>query len=262
METEKSLDVILPEDGEEFGLVAGNWRGFDSFCWHSRPEDGEEFAIVYTNSKGSELIEQSNAAIIAAALEPFEESGDVIPECHNHWACGWIEGFAIRVSRDGELTAAAKTWIELSKRIADYPVLDEDDYYKREHDAQDEAWENWARSEFESAIEKGFEVELSEGVFELFQGLSEKSNTYWEGDSIDIDRIVNSATLDDIRPHVAPQGFALFRDGELLTYGGYHCGEFSINVPLYAPELEAVIAAWEAGEETADLGGVLTWAID
>lgn len=36
----------------------------------------------------------------------------------------------------------------------------------------------------------------------------------------------------------------------------------SINSVLYEPELEAVLAAIDRGQDTADLGGVLTWTID
>lgn len=41
-----------------------------------------------------------------------------------------------------------------------------------------------------------------------------------------------------------------------------HCGEYSINSVLYEPELEAVLAAIDRGQDTADLDGVLTWTID
>lgn len=244
------------------GLKAGSWKEFDSFCWHGRPDDAEDFAIVYTHHRDSDSVARSNAAVIAKLLYPFEESGDVIAESHNHWACGWIEGFAIRVYRNGELTPAAKTWIELCERTADYPILDEEHHSGVELADQEESWENWVRHEFESSIERNFDVEIDCDTVELFYALADRSNTYWEEGSIDVDRIVAVATWDDIRPFCPERSFTIFRDGGLLTYGTYHCGEFSISSVLYEPELEAVIRAIDCGRDSADLDGVLTWVID
>lgn len=243
-------------------LKAGNWKEFDSFCWHGRPDDADQFAIVYTHGRDSDSVARSNAVVIAAALEPFEESGDVIAESHNHGACGWIEGFAIRVNRNGKRTEAAKTWGDICKSLADYPLLDESHHSGVELDDQQESWENWVRHEFESSIERNFDVEIDSDTVELFYALADRSNTYWEEGSIDVDRIVAVATYDDIRPFCQPLSFTIFRDGVLLTYGTYHCGEYSVNSVLYEPELEAVLAAIDRGQDTADLDGVLTWTID
>jgi hypothetical protein len=69
-------------------------------------------------------------------LEPFVESGDVVPEHHSHWACGWIDGFAIRVfDNKDDVTPAFSAYCDLQARLADYPILDEQDYSRREYDA-------------------------------------------------------------------------------------------------------------------------------
>ena len=113
----------------------GNWHSFGSFCWFERPDNADDFAIFYTHNRDSGLLDQSNAAVIAEALEPFVESGDVRAEDHSHWACGWVAGFAIRVYRDGKVTPAFAKWYELQERLEDYPILDEFDYSNREYDA-------------------------------------------------------------------------------------------------------------------------------
>ena len=89
----------------------------------------------------------SNAEAIPEAMKPFldQEPCDVMEEHHHHWACGWVDGYAIRVYRDGQITEAFRTYYELSSRLADYPVLDEEDYSSREYDATieniaDAAW--------------------------------------------------------------------------------------------------------------------------
>ena len=115
----------------------GNWQKFDSFGWHDRPEDGAEWAIVYTHNRDSDLLDQSNADAIDKALAPFTEGDnpDVRAEHHGHWACGWIDGYAIRVYRNGQITEAFRAYHELAARLADYPVLDEEDFSRREYDA-------------------------------------------------------------------------------------------------------------------------------
>ncbi len=115
----------------------GNWQEFDSFGWHDRPEGAEDWAIVYTHNRDSELFDQSNAAEIDKALAPFmeEEDADVRAEHHGHWACGWIDGYAIRVYRNGQITEAFRAYHELAARLADYPVLNEEDFSRREYEA-------------------------------------------------------------------------------------------------------------------------------
>lgn len=118
--------------------AAGNWRKFPAFAWWGRPEDPDDWAVVYTHNRDSDLLAQSNGAAIARALEPFADGDDptVIPERHAHFACGWVDGFAIRVfGADGTPTAAFKAWCDLQERLSDYPVLDETDYSDREYDA-------------------------------------------------------------------------------------------------------------------------------
>ena len=56
-----------------------------------------------------------------------------------------MDGFSIRVLRDGQITAAFRKYHELAERIAEYPVLNEEDYSNREYEATienigDAAW--------------------------------------------------------------------------------------------------------------------------
>ena len=129
--------------------VAGNWRHFDCFCWDRAPDldDTDEWAIIYTRNRDSGLLEQSNASVITKSMEPFTEQDDpdVVMERHSHWAVGHVDGFSVRVFRDGEITDAFKRYHELAERLADYPILDETDYSEREYEATienigDAAW--------------------------------------------------------------------------------------------------------------------------
>ena len=129
--------------------AAGNWQRFQCFVWdrHRDLDDADQWAIIYTHNRDSGLLDQSNAAATAQALEPFTEADkpDVMAEHHHHWACGWIDGWAIRVYRDGRITEAFEAYHALVERLADYPVLDEEDYSRREYEATlanltDAAW--------------------------------------------------------------------------------------------------------------------------
>ncbi len=130
--------------------AAGNWRKFECFAWHRAYDldDADNFAIIYTHNRDSGLLDQSNAAAITKALEPFTEGDDpdVIEESHSHWAVGHIDGFAIRVYRNGQITEAFRVYHELAERMDNYPVLDEEDYSRREYDATLENIADAARS--------------------------------------------------------------------------------------------------------------------
>jgi hypothetical protein len=129
--------------------AAGNWAKFDSFVWfraHDLDEPGD-WAVLYTQHRDSGLIDQSNASVIEDALQPFTEGDDpdVVMESHSHWAVGHIDGFSVRVFRDGEITDAFRCYHELAERIDDYPLLYESDYSDREYQAtleniNDAAW--------------------------------------------------------------------------------------------------------------------------
>ena len=127
--------------------AAGNWQRFHCFVWfrQSELEDPDNWAIIYTHHRDSGLLDQSNAAVIEKALEPFTD-GDVVFESHDHFAVGHIDGFSIRV-RDTrkEITEAFRTYHSLAERMAIYPILDENDYSERELEAtieniSDAAW--------------------------------------------------------------------------------------------------------------------------
>ena len=63
-----------------------------------------------------------------------------------------MDGFSIRVFRDGQITAAFRKYHELAEAMDAYPILDEHDYSNREYEATieniaDAAWR--IKDEFE-----------------------------------------------------------------------------------------------------------------
>lgn len=119
--------------------AAGNWQDFTCFVWWREREipDSDRWAVIYTHNRDSGLLDQSNAEVIRKAMEPFSDTDDpdVVFESHSHWACGHVDGFSIRVFRDGQVTKAFKVYHELAQAMADYPILDEADYSNREYEA-------------------------------------------------------------------------------------------------------------------------------
>lgn len=129
--------------------AAGNWRHFECFVWDRERdlEDADAWTIIYTHHRDSGLLDQSNAAAIEQAMESFIDGKDpdAVAEHHHHWAVGWVDGYSIRVYRRGRITKAFRAYHELAHRLADYPVLDEEDYSRREYEATlenlpDAAW--------------------------------------------------------------------------------------------------------------------------
>lgn len=120
--------------------AASNWQSFNSFVWFRdrELEDAEKWAIIYTHNRDSGLLDKSNGSVISKAMEPFTEGDDpdVVFESHNHWACGWIGGFSIRVFNAlGEITEAFQKYHELAEHMDECLYLDEEDHSRREYEA-------------------------------------------------------------------------------------------------------------------------------
>jgi hypothetical protein len=147
--------------------AAGNWRSWTCFVWDREREidDAENWSIIYTHNRDSGLLSQSNAAVIAEALESFSETEipDVVFESHSHWAVEHVDGFSMRVYRDDAITDAFHVYHGLMERLEAYPVLDESDYGRREYDAaleniEDGAW----RFKSNYNLHDGWEAEVYE----------------------------------------------------------------------------------------------------
>jgi hypothetical protein len=145
--------------------LAGNWQRFESFAWfrESEIDDPDNWAIIYTHNRDSGLLDQSNADAVTEALKAFSETddADVVLESHNHWSVGHVDGFSIRVYRDGEITEAFKTYHDLMEQMDGYPVLNEEEYSNREYEATlenitDAAW----RVKHEYTLTEGWESDV------------------------------------------------------------------------------------------------------
>lgn len=158
-----SIGELTLEDAAK--EAAGNWRRFSCFVWFRERDipDPENWAVIYTHNRDSGLLEQSNAQQIAEAVEAHTEGDDpdVVMESHDHWAVGHVDGFSIRVFRDNQITDAFKAYHDLMEQLDSYPILDEEDYSRREYEATleniaDAAW----RVKHEYDLPDGWECEV------------------------------------------------------------------------------------------------------
>ncbi len=145
--------------------AAGNWEKFTSFSWDraSDLEDAENWTVVYTSTRDSTLLDESNAAAIEKEMEPFEagDDPDVVSERHSHWAVGHVNGYSIRVfDKQGNVTPAFERWVELADQLSDYPILDEEEYSNREHEATLENIESAAHGKTKDDLPDGWAAEL------------------------------------------------------------------------------------------------------
>mgnify|MGYP002634866344 CR=1 FL=1 len=144
--------------------VTGNWQDFESFVWfRSDIPDAGNWSIIYHSHRDSGLLDQSNASVIETTLEPFTDGDDpdVVMESHNHSAVGHIDGFSIRVFREGEITDAFRKYYELAEAMDAYPILNEEDYSRREYEATTENLDDcvW-RLKDEYELQEGWENEV------------------------------------------------------------------------------------------------------
>jgi hypothetical protein len=145
--------------------AAGNWKSWTCFVWDRERDldDPDDWGIVYTHNRDSGLLTMSNADAIAEAMESFTggDDPDLVMESHSHWAVGHVDGFSIRVYRDGEITDAFRKYHDLMEQLDGYPILDEEDYSNREYETtleniSDAAW----RVKHEYTLPEGWEGDV------------------------------------------------------------------------------------------------------
>lgn len=92
------------------------------------------FSSGFGQSRDSDDLEASNFATVLAALGGESETVIVVRE--SHWAVGWVEWIAIHESDETALNITR----QLCERANNYPVLDEEDFSRREQEHAEEIW--------------------------------------------------------------------------------------------------------------------------
>lgn len=112
--------------------------------------------------------------------------------------------------------------LETLEALEDYPLIAEDDHSELEMELQEEAWDNWAASDWRRLVCSALDDALPEDcerdadeildaipdaddkLRELFHACAESSNTYWQEESdgdqwIDLERVAGALDLADLR---------------------------------------------------------------
>lgn len=133
------IETVDPDLYAAAKAAAGNWQDFPNFVWERDVdvEKPEDWLLYNTSNRDSGLTVKSNEAVINKVMQPFAEGDDpdVVFERHTHWLCGHVNGFSLRVFKDGKITPAFEALDKLRKQLAKYPVLNESDLSKRRYEA-------------------------------------------------------------------------------------------------------------------------------
>lgn len=165
--------------------------------WHD-DKKGNLFipALLSGSDYSGSLVEKSNNK---AFQEEFA-SGD-----REWWtdAPGGHGTFAIVIDMDKVPDDISDDVAEFFQKLEDYPLADEDLHSQMEHEAENEAWENWAKADFKKALERRFDIDLDEEkipedkIYEVYHQAMDKGNVEWVNEQgsdmyIDIERLVRN----------------------------------------------------------------------
>lgn len=93
-----------------------------------------DYYVFLGRNRDSDDLTESNFACGLKAIGGESETVRIIRE--SHWAVGWIEWIAIHESDSAALEIAR----EICDALNDYPIIDEDDWIKRESETADIIW--------------------------------------------------------------------------------------------------------------------------
>jgi len=101
------------------------------------------FLAPVSRTRDSGPLDESN---FESALEILGGESDTV-EVHrfNHWGPGWYEIILVHPSREKEVE-------DLESSLEGYPVLNDTDLSRREYEAMQEDWDNWASRDFEKEL--------------------------------------------------------------------------------------------------------------
>ena len=97
--------------------------------------------------------------------------------------------------------------LETLSALADYPAMDTELISELEMEGEGEAWDDWARSDFVSELEKMYSLEevdeIDDGkLVELFHEAQEEANEYWEAEGngmwISVEKVAKKVDPDDL----------------------------------------------------------------
>lgn len=126
-------------------------------------------------------------------LEEFGDRNGV------HKVCGGHGTYGVAIHR----SALDEEMIEVFRKLDDYPCIDEEQVSMVELEAEDEAWDSWAKNDYLRTLRSLTEEDIDpsdDDLFADFEQAREKANVYWENETgnsawIDLDRVAQYSNL-------------------------------------------------------------------
>lgn len=125
-------------------------------------EDFSEYFVGPVRSRDSDLVAQSN---FECALEQLGGETETVQVARfSHWAVGWIEQILVHTSDK----KSVKILQNIDKAIANYPLLNEDNYYQMESDELDSDFDFYQTEFTKNAIADLVQAtDVPESILEL-----------------------------------------------------------------------------------------------
>jgi hypothetical protein len=110
--------------------------------WSGPYHIGVTHMLSISQTRDSDALQRSNFSVISEdMISRFPNDCEIMRS--SHWAVGWVEHLVVRVLKsdykpsmpiDWEFTEAFEAICEWSDALASYPIADESDYSRREHE--------------------------------------------------------------------------------------------------------------------------------
>lgn len=212
-----SQNLVAKGKGEEQPSEAP-YSCFEPLRFQGAKGDGDLSYFQPDHLGGSDY---SGGVVNKANYRDFVQLFGDIPGVCTSWGGHGTYAVFIREDVDNE------ELIDCLRGLADYPLISDETLSALEQELTEEAWKNWARSDFAHGIAKKFlmgpddtypdDWEADDDtVRKIFYILAERANEYWEVDGesmfIDIDRIISVALLDDLDDETYAQALSFLTD--------------------------------------------------
>lgn len=125
------------------------------------PDRQDWLVLNVAQNRDSEALEQSNFACALAQLGG--ESDDVEVHRFGHWANGWYEIILINPTAE-KLVAIGE---DIERGLENYPVLNEEDFSRRETEEFQRMWHSYLCREFRQAITDAAVEYITEKIDDL-----------------------------------------------------------------------------------------------
>lgn len=201
-------DEEKPDDNDKTPIYFGD---LDSKKSYQNDEPTDYIEVPYTT--GSDY---SGDSVTVANYRAIWEDHKEMPGLYQIYGGHGTYGLVIRRDVLESDTENGETMREIIEKLNDYPLYDEEMHSEVEHEAENEAWDDWAKRDYRRELEKNgtlpedSDLETTDGhitddqLFRVFSQVADAISEYWENETgnsahIDVKRIVDATTEEDVQ---------------------------------------------------------------